>query len=82
LSKLEERMRLAAAILRFLKEGPKRYTTLMRLVLDLQGTPSRFTYLLRWLEERGYVEKTGRKETSAPWRITEKGRKFFEAISN
>ncbi len=82
MSKLEERMRLAAAILRSLEEGPKRYTTLLRLTLDLQGTPSRFIYLLRWLEERGYVEKTGRKETSAPWRITEKGRKFFEAISN
>lgn len=81
MSKLEERMRLAAAILRSLAEGPKRYTALMRLALGAQASPSRFIYLLRWLEGRGYIKKGGRKETSAPWRITEKGKRFLEAIS-
>lgn len=81
MSKLEERIHLAAAILRSLDEEPKRYTVLMRLALGIQASPSRFIYLLRWLEGRGYIEKSGRRETSAPWRITERGRRFLDAIS-
>ena len=72
--------RLAKIVLAELSEaGPLRYTELHKRTLRQCGTPATFNSIFSYLKQHGHVKKTSTKHT-APYRITEKGKRFLEGL--
>lgn len=76
---LRRRLRLARIVLAELSRQPLHRTELERRTITRYGTHSRFEGIFHYLRENGYVEKTAQRHR-APYGITEKGRKFLEAL--
>jgi predicted transcriptional regulator len=73
-------VRLAKIVLAELnKVGGLRRTDLEKHIIIKYGTHATFDNVLGFLKERGYVEKASAKHTG-PYRITERGKRFLEAI--
>jgi len=70
---------LAKIVLAQLNQQNLRYTQLYKRVLAHCGTPSSFERVFLFLKQGGYVEKSG-GEHIAPYRITERGKRFLEVI--
>lgn len=80
-SRREEQDRLAKIILSCLeRRGRVRRTDLLKLTLRQCGTPRKFDSIFEYLRRHGWVEKLGPPRSRAPYRITEKGRKFLDLI--
>jgi predicted transcriptional regulator len=76
---LQERLRLAKIVLKELNKRPLRRTELEKRTIRQCGTHNKFVTILRYLKQSGYVEKAEPK-LRAPYRITERGRKFLEGL--
>jgi len=76
---LEERLRLAKIVLSELDRRPLSRTELEKRTIKQCGTHSTFEGIFRYLKQNGYVEKTAPRHR-APYRITEKGRRFLEGL--
>jgi predicted transcriptional regulator len=76
---LQERLRLAKIVLNELNKQPLRRTELEKRTIRQCGTHNKFVTILRYLKQSGYVEKAQPK-LRAPYRITERGRKFLEGL--
>jgi DNA-binding PadR family transcriptional regulator len=70
---------LAKVVLAQLSKEPLRRRDLHKRTLRQCGTPATFTSTLNYLKQQGHVEKMSTKHT-APYRITEKGMRFFEGL--
>ncbi|MEM2107832.1 MAG: hypothetical protein QXL10_00910 [Candidatus Bathyarchaeia archaeon] len=77
---LEERLRYAKVILREVSREPCSRTFLAKRFIQASGSPASFETLFRFLRANGYVEKVS-DEHRAPYRITERGRKFLEGLT-
>jgi DNA-binding PadR family transcriptional regulator len=77
--RLGERLRLAKIVLSELERTPLRHTELEKRTVRQCGTHSTFEGIFRYLKQNGYLEKTGTEHT-APYRITEKGRRFLGGL--
>jgi len=72
--------RLAKIVLaELVSSGPLRRKELHKRTLRQCGTPATFDSIFLYLKQHGHIEKTSTKHT-APYRITDKGRKFFEGL--
>jgi len=81
MSRREEQDHLARIILSCLeKRGRICRTDLLKLTLRQCGTPAKFESLFEYLRRKGFIEKLGEPRTRAPYRITEKGKKFLEVM--
>jgi len=81
MSRREEQDLLVRIILSCLdKRGNLCRTDLLKLTLRQCGTPRRFEGLFTYLRRKGYVEKLGPAGSRAPYKITEKGKTFLEAL--
>jgi DNA-binding PadR family transcriptional regulator len=78
---LQERLRLARIVLAELSRQPLRRTELEKRTIRKCGTHSKFEGIFRYLCQNGYVEKSSSEHT-APYSITEKGKKFLEGLAN
>jgi predicted transcriptional regulator len=79
MKKLKERLALAKIILYQLSRSDVSRSQLEKKAIIECGTHSTFEAIFQYLIENGYVEKTGR-EHRALYRITDKGKRFFEGI--
>jgi len=78
--KADERDRLAKIMLAELSQaGPLRRRELHKRMIRRCATPATFVNILNYLKRHKYIEKTSAKHT-APYRITEKGRKWLEIL--
>lgn len=74
-------VRLARIVLAELaKAGSLRRTRIEKRTLMKCGTRATFDSIFAFLKQQGYIAKSGAKHT-APYQITEKGKKFLEAIT-
>ena len=76
MSLLEEKLKLAKIVLSKLKDGPKRWTELLKLTLAECGTPHKFQAILEFLLEKGYITRPER----GLYVITKKGINFLHAL--
>lgn len=76
---LEERLRLAKIVLSELNKQPLGRTELEKRTVKQCGTHATFEGIFRYLKKKRYLEKTEQRHR-APYRITEKGRKFLEGL--
>jgi len=74
--RLDEQLRVARLVLEKLRDGPLRWTPLMKATLSSSGTPSTFRSTIYWLIEHDYVERPER----GVYCITQKGRHLLEAL--
>ena len=73
-------VRLARIVLaELLKAGSLRRRDLEKRTLIKCGTRATFDNILAFLKAQGYVVKASGKHT-APYQITDKGKKFLEAL--
>lgn len=78
--KFGEKLNLAKIVLQqLLRRGPLSRTEINKRCIMKCGTPSKCSSMFAYLVQNGYVEKTAQRHR-APYRITEKGRKFLEAL--
>ncbi|MEM2108747.1 MAG: hypothetical protein QXL10_05645 [Candidatus Bathyarchaeia archaeon] len=77
---LEERLRYAKLILREVSREPCSRTFLTKRFVQASGSPASFASLFRFLRDNGYVEKASAAHR-APYRITERGRRFLEGLT-
>ncbi len=83
MNKREEQDRLAKIILSYLERyGKLCRTDLLKLTLRRCGTPRKFDSIFEYLRRKGFVEKLGEPRSRAPYKITEKGRKFLEVLNS
>jgi len=75
-----EKHRLAKVILHELNRQSLGRSRLERKTIMHCGSHSKFESLFAYLLGNGYIEKAGEAHR-APYRITEKGRKFLEGLS-
>ncbi len=59
-------------------EKPRRWTELEKLTTKSSPTYGRFQTTLKWLQQNGYINKTGR----GVYEITEKGKAFHTLLSS
>ena len=81
---LNERLRLARAVLRELNRQPLGRTNLEKKIvrrLDVHATHATFEGIFQYLVKSGYVQKSGPRHR-APYRITEKGKKLLEGLQS
>jgi len=80
--KREEQDRLARTILTILCKGNVCRTDLLRLTIKRNSgaTLSRFNAVLMYLHRKGFVDKLGPPRSRAPYKITEKGKRFLEIM--
>lgn len=76
---LAGRLRLAKIVLHELNRMPLSRTQLEKRTVRGCGTHASFEGIFQYLKENGYVEKSGERHR-APYRITEKGKKFLEGL--
>ena len=74
--RFDERLRVTRIILKTLMKGHLNWTPLTKLILK-QSTPWIVQSTLEWLLREGYIERPKR----GVYVITEKGKRFLEAIS-
>jgi len=81
---LNERLRLARAVLRELNRQPLGRTNLEKKIVrrhDIHATHATFEGIFQYLVKSGYVQKSEPRHR-APYRITEKGKKLLEGLQS
>lgn len=78
--KIVEQEKIEKIILAELVHGPQSYTALCKKTLSEGGTPATFWHIFSHLRQSGRIEKVS-KERRSPYRLTEKGKQFLEALS-
>ncbi len=82
MKKRERDLHLVRVVLaELVKAGSLRRRDLEKRTLIKCGTRATFDSILAFLKERGYIVKASARHT-APYQITEKGKKFLEALSS
>jgi DNA-binding PadR family transcriptional regulator len=76
----EKQLQIVKAVLTRLNRQPMRWTPLLKATINECGNPPRLYYTLKHLEKNGHVERLLIKN-KPHWVITEKGKRFLEAIS-
>jgi predicted transcriptional regulator len=76
---LEERLKYAKLILREVSCENLGRTALCKRFVQASGSPASFDGLMRFLVRNGFVEKSGSRHR-APYRLTERGRRFLEGL--
>jgi len=82
MKKRERDLHLARVVLaELVKAGSLRRRDLEKRTLIKCGTRATFDSILAFLKKRGYIVKASERHT-APYQITEKGKRFLEALSS
>ena len=82
MKKRERDLHLARVVLaELVKAGSLRRRDLEKRTLIKCGTRATFDSILAFLKKRGYIVKASDRHT-APYQITEKGKRFLEALSS
>lgn len=82
MKKREKDLHLARVVLaELVKAGFLRRRDLEKRTLIKCGTRATFDSILAFLKKRGYIAKASDRHT-APYQITEKGKRFLEALSS
>ena len=82
MKKRERDLHLARIMLaEHVKAGSLRRRDLEKRTLIKCGTRATFDSILAFLKEQGYIAKASAEHT-APYQITEKGKRFLEALSS
>ena len=82
MKKREKDLHLARVVLaELVKAGSLRRRDLEKRTLIKCGTRATFDSILAFLKERGYIIKASDRHI-APYQITEKGKRFLEALSS
>ncbi|MGB9778332.1 MAG: hypothetical protein ACPLW8_02910 [Candidatus Bathyarchaeales archaeon] len=82
MKKREKDLHLARVVLaELVKAGSLRRRDLEKRTLIKCGTRATFDSILAFLKAQGYVVKASEAHT-APYQITEKGKRFLEALSS
>ncbi|MEM1564173.1 MAG: hypothetical protein QW161_05845 [Candidatus Bathyarchaeia archaeon] len=82
MKKRERDLQLARIMLaELMKAGSLRRRDLEKHTLTKCGTRATFDSILAFLKGQGYIAKAS-AEYMAPYQITEKGKRFLEALSN
>ncbi len=76
---LEERLKYAKVILREVSREPLGRTALCKRFVVASGSPASFDGIMRFLVRNGYIEKV-LAEHRAPYRITDRGKRFLEGL--
>ncbi len=79
MKELVERLRIARVVLRELSRQPLKRSELTRRAIIRGSTYASFNFTFTYLVREGYVEKSG-AEKQAPFRLTDRGLKFLEAM--
>ena len=74
--RLNEKLRVASIVLRELREGPMRWTPLLKATIEGSPSPWKAENIIGWLRRKGYIERPER----GLYVITEKGRRFLETL--
>jgi len=76
----ERRLNLVRLVLSRLERQPFRWTPLLRVLIQACGSPPRLYYVLRFLEQDGYVQRVliGGK---SHWSITDRGKELLKVLS-
>ncbi len=77
--RFHERLRVVRVVLRELSRQPQRRGELMKRAVTRGASYCSFNFVFAYLLSEGFVEKTG-LELHAPFRITERGLRFLEAM--
>jgi DNA-binding PadR family transcriptional regulator len=67
-------------VLSKLAQQPLRWTPLLKATINVCGSPPRLYYILKYLENEGFVEHITIKE-KPHWAITERGKQLLKALS-
>jgi predicted transcriptional regulator len=82
MKKREKDLHLARIVLaELLKAGSLRRRDLEKRTLIKCGTRATFDSILAFLKAQGYIAKASERHI-APYQITEKGKRFLEALSS
>ncbi|MEM0314103.1 MAG: hypothetical protein QXQ41_06120 [Candidatus Bathyarchaeia archaeon] len=82
MKKRERDLHLARIVLaELVKAGSLRRRDLEKRTLIKCGTRATFDSILAFLKNQGYITKAS-AEQMAPYKITEKGKRFLEALSS
>jgi len=82
MKKREKDLHLARVVLaELVKAGSLRRRDLEKRTLIKCGTRATFDSILAFLKKRGYIVKASERHI-APYQITEKGKRFLEALSS
>ncbi len=77
--RLTERLNLAKTVLRELSRQPLCRTELEKRTVRKEGTHATFEGIFHYLLQSGYIVKSEQKHR-APYALTERGKKFLEAL--
>jgi len=76
----ERRLELARLILKKLEQQPLRWTPLLKTMIQVCGSPPRLYYVLKFLEQKGFVQRVAIKGKSH-WSITDRGKELLKVLS-
>jgi len=76
----ERRLELAKSILKKLEQQPLRWTPLLKTMIQVCGSPPRLYYVLKFLEQKGFVQRVAIKGKSH-WSITDRGKELLKVLS-
>ena len=76
----ERRMKFAQLILKKLKQQPLRWTPLLKSMIQVCGSPPRLYYMLKFLEQNGFVQRVPIKGKSH-CSITDRGKELLRVLS-
>ena len=76
----ERRINLAKMILNKLEQQPLRWTPLLKATIHACGSPPRLYYILKFLEENGFVHRILINGKSH-WSIADRGKELLKVLS-
>jgi len=76
----EKRLDQIQFILRKLARQPMRWTPLVKVTIQVCGSPPRLYYILKFLEKKGFIAHENIEE-KLHWKITEKGKELLNVLS-
>jgi len=76
---LDEKMKYAEILLAELKDGPLSWSHLEKKMIRHCGSHWKFTALIRWLLEKGYIIKEGAKGSRGSYRLNHNKVTFDES---
>jgi len=74
--RLNEKLKVARIVLENLRDGPMRWTPLIKSIVQESHSPWKAQTILEWLLRQGYIERPER----GLYFITEKGQRFLETL--
>jgi len=76
----ERRINLAKLILSKLEQQSLRWTPLLKAMIQVCGSPPRLYYILKFLEQNGFVHRVLISGKSH-WSITDRGKELLKVLS-